>query len=99
MRYNTDMKRTLGELIRYLLVGGAAALVDWLVLYLLTESLLPLLGAAAVYPAHAASFLAGLTVNYLLSNAFVFTAAYQRGRGRGAKAFLLFGLILSLIHI
>ena len=87
------MKRTLGELLRYLLTGGIATLVDWAVLYVAGEWLLVPLGTAGLYLAHALSFSAGLLVNYLLSNVFVFTAEHQKGKGNGLKAFLLFAAI------
>ena len=51
------------------------------------------LGAAGVYPAHAISFTAGLTVNYALSNVFVFTADHQRGKGSGVGPFVRFAVI------
>lgn len=77
-------------MLRYLLVGGIATLVDWAVLYGCTEWVFAPLGTLAVYPAHVLSFSAGLAVNYLLSNVFVFTAAHQRGKGRGIQSVLLF---------
>lgn len=77
-------------MLRYLLVGGIATLVDWAVLYGCTEWVFMSLGTFAVYPAHVLSFSAGLAVNYLLSNVFVFTAEHQRGKGRGLKPALLF---------
>ena len=88
------MKKQLKELIRYAIVGGIATLIDWFVLYACTEWVFAFLGTKqAVYPAHVLSFLAGLTVNFVLSNRFVFTAPEQQGKGRNLKSFLLFGLI------
>lgn len=87
------MKKNLLEMIRYGLVGALATLVDWAVLYLGTEFLFSPLKENAVYPAHVLSFLAGLTVNFILSNVFVFTADSQKGKGNSVKAFLLFAII------
>lgn len=87
------MKRNLWELIRYAVVGGIATLVDWFVLYACTEWVFSPLGKSAVYPAHVLSFLAGLTVNFVLSNRFVFTAASQRDKGKDFRSFLLFCVI------
>lgn len=81
------------EFLRYCLVGGIATLVDWAVLYFCTEWLFVRIGANAVYPSHALSFLCGLTVNFLLSNHFVFVRSEQRSRGRDLKSFLLFAVI------
>lgn len=91
MKYavNNDIR----EFLRYILVGGIATLADWAVLYLCTEWLFARIGAYAVYPSHALSFLCGLTVNFLLSNRFVFVQAEQRSRGRDFKSFLLFAVI------
>ena len=87
------MKKNLLEMIRYGLVGALATLVDWAVLYLGTEFLFSPLNENAVYPAHVLSFLAGLTVNFILSNVFVFTADSQKGKGNSVKACLLFAII------
>ena len=87
-------KALLGEFFRYVLVGGLAFLADWGSLVLLKEYVLPAAwGDAAVYAATAAAFVIGLTVNFILSNLFVFTAAYQKKKGKSFGAFLVFAVI------
>ena len=73
------------QLFRYVVVGGVSFVVDYGLLYLLTEraGIHYLLSATC-------SFLAGLTVNYLISIRWVF------GRSRSGSRlteFLLFGVI------
>ena len=61
-----DTDNTLIQFIRYCFVGGVAFIVDWLVMILLTETLLHYLVAVAV------GFVAGLVTNYTLSKKMVF---------------------------
>ncbi len=56
------------QFCRYVLVGGIAALVDWSILYLITQSGLYYMFSAII------SFLAGLFVNFILSKKLVFKA-------------------------
>jgi putative flippase GtrA len=64
---------TFIQLFRYTFVGGLAFIVDFGLLYLLTDY------AGLYYLVSAAiSFLAGLTVNYLLSIRWVFHAQESR---------------------
>lgn len=57
------------ELLRYLFVGGSAFVVDYGLLYLLVEfAQVHYLSAAAI------AFVAGLTVNYMLSITWVFSS-------------------------
>lgn len=61
-----DTDNTLIQFIRYCFVGGVAFIVDWLVMIVLTETLLHYLVAVAV------GFVAGLVTNYTLSKKMVF---------------------------
>jgi len=72
------------QLYRYALVSSVALAVDVGLLYLLTEKVgLNYLVSASL------AFLCGLTVNYLLSLGFVFSASRLNRR----REFLLFSLI------
>lgn len=100
------------EIIRFLIVGGAATVVDFavmgLVLYLFEPSLYPDF-FSLFFPARDASlsaklfgtglgFLSGLAVNYLLSVAFVYK---EKGISKTVKGFLAFSglsLVGLLIH-
>ena len=76
---------TLFQLLRYGFVGGVAFVADYGLLYVLTEF------AGVQYLVSAAlAFVAGLTVNYLLSNLIVFKA--HRLESRLAE-FLVFAVI------
>ncbi len=85
-------KSTIFEFLRYVIVGGVSAVVDMGVNYVMLYFVLGgtkddhLLVALAV----TAGFLVGLTVNYILSNIFVFSTAEQRQKGRTVGAFLIY---------
>jgi len=81
----TSSDNTLLQLFRYTFVGGFAFLVDFGLLYILTEF------AGFHYLLSATiSFVAGLVVNYLLSKIWVFTrSTYSNNK----VEFLLFAVI------
>ncbi len=88
-------KDTLFEFLRYVVVGGVAALVDmgvnYTVLYLI-------LGATKddkwqVAAAVTAGFVIGLIVNFALSNIFVFRKAEQQKDGKTVKAFVIYTVV------
>ncbi len=88
-------KDTLFEFLRYVVVGGVAALVDmgvnYAVLYLI-------LGATKddkwqVAAAVTAGFAIGLIVNFALSNIFVFRKAEQQKDGKTVKAFVIYAVV------
>jgi putative flippase GtrA len=82
-RGKTD--NTLLQLFRYTLVGGFAFLIDFGVLFALTEYLnLHYLVSAAI------AFIAGLSVNYYLSTKWVFA---RRAFGNRIVEFTLFAFI------
>ena len=82
------MNRTYGQLVlefgRYLLVGGFAFIVDFLVLTLSYELFLKQL-SGGVYLATGVGFAAGLAVNYLLSVHFVISEAKGTELGRASR--------------
>jgi putative flippase GtrA len=64
------------KVVRYFLVGGTAALVDWSIFALLSfQAEVPYLIAAAI------SFILATLVNYLLSIRFVFRSGARFSRG------------------
>jgi putative flippase GtrA len=76
-------QNTLLQLIRYLFVGGFAAVVDTGCLYFLHSQLrMNYLGAAAI------GFILGLLTNYLLSIIWVFESS-----GKIKEEFVLFAII------
>ena len=84
------------EIIRFLLVGGLATLVDWLISFLVSaycpewiiyswnikDSLATLCG-----------FVVGLIINYVLSVVFVYKNKKDENSGKSFKDFLVFTLI------
>ena len=78
------MKRTIKEFIRYCFVGGIAFLVDYGILVFVTEVIGLDHKISAIF-----GFIAGLTVNYLLSKTIVFKAQVKNN----ATAFLIFAVI------
>ncbi len=83
------------ELLRYCIVGGVAAVVDMSANYAM---LYWILGATKddgwqVALSVTVGFLVGLTVNYILSNVFVFNKESQQKRGKTVKAFLIYAAV------
>lgn len=88
-------KETIWEFLRYVVVGGVAAVVDIAVNYVM---LYVILGATSedkwqVAVSVTAGFIVGLIVNFLLSNVFVFRKAEQQKEGKTAKAFIIYVLV------
>lgn len=96
MKVKQTKKQIFWEIVRFLLVGGTATLVDYLVFWLLDALLLPALvpnATVALIVATALGFCAGLIVNWLLSVRFVFRAVRDKEEARSKKSFALFALI------
>ncbi|MDR1331294.1 MAG: GtrA family protein [Tannerella sp.] len=72
------------QLLRYALVGGVAAAVNFACLFALTD-----LCGMYYLVSNVLSFLAGLTVNYALCKRFVF----RGGIGNGKVEFMIYGLV------
>ena len=86
------------EIIRFLIVGGTATLVDYAVFWLFDGVLFPCLSVsggdtAFLVLATALGFCAGLFVNWTLSVRFVFLAVKDKAETRSKKAFGVFALI------
>jgi putative flippase GtrA len=88
-------KDTLWEFLRYVLVGGFAALVDMGVNYVMLYVILGATGEDKwqVALSVTAGFIVGLTVNFILSNIFVFRKAEQQKEGKTVKAFVIYALV------
>ena len=83
--FKAGAEGTLVQLFRYTIVGGVAFVVDFGLLYVLTEF------AHFHYVLSATiSFIAGLTVNYLLSRVWVFSQSQFQNK---KVEFLLFAAI------
>jgi putative flippase GtrA len=81
------------EFLRYVLVGGAAFVIDFGVLYLTKTVLFPGLGETGILLATALGFTAGLVFNYILSFIFVFKQIDENARRHKVRAFLVFAII------
>ena len=84
------------EIVRFLIVGGTATLVDYAVSYLLYRWLLPpeaIGGTPSLVLSTAAGFCVGLAVNWTLSVLFVFRNVKDKKKSRSGGSFLKFALI------
>lgn len=96
------LKPLFKEFVRYLIVGGTAALVDWSTLYLTYNYVFANSGSWRLTLATAVGFTAGLIYNYILSLVWVFKSAKERNKGKTLGAFLIFvvigvvGLLLTI---
>lgn len=87
------LKSLIKEFARYLVVGGAAFLVDWGTLYLTYNFVFVNLGEWQLILATAAGFILGLVFNYILSLIWVFQSARNSNKGKTVGAFLIFAVI------
>ena len=121
--YNIGMKKLiqnftikhprLAEIIRFLIVGGSATIVDYIamgiVLYIFNPSLYPHFynvwignenpSTLATIIGTGVGFIAGLIFNYIFSIIFVFQ---EKGQSRTAKGFIIFSLFATgglIIHL
>ena len=99
----------VGEILRFLIVGGIATLVDMfamgVVMYLMQKDIYPSFinvfintptpSTLATIVGTTCGFIIGLIVNYFLSIAFVFN---NKGKSKSAKGFIIFTL-LSIIGL
>lgn len=95
VRDRQALKKMLFEFIRYVFVGGFAAVVDMAVNYVM---LFFVLGSdkndrGMVAISVAVGFIVGLAVNYVLSNIFVFKTEEQKKKGKTLAAFLIYAAV------
>lgn len=93
MKQNSALnKNNLMEFLRYALIGGISALVDmgvnYLCLYYIFHATKDDKGPVAL--SVTIGFIAGLIVNYVLSNIFVFRSQEQKEKGKTLSAFLIY---------
>ena len=88
-------RENLKEFLRYVIIGGLSALIDMGVNYL---TLYHIFNATKndklpVAVSVTAGFIAGLVVNYILSNVFVFRTPEQKEKGKTFGAFLIYAAV------
>ncbi|WP_238858807.1 GtrA family protein [Clostridium sp. YIM B02569] len=88
-----NKKMIFNEFIRYIFVGGAAFIVDVLILYVFKTKVFFELDDIGIYISTALGFSAGLVFNYIFSVIFVFKSAKEQDKGRNIFSFFLFSLI------
>lgn len=84
------------EILRFLVVGGTATLVDYLIALLFYAALLPPIvvgSTVSLVVSTAAGFSIGLTVNWILSITFVFKDVSDKKKSRSTTSFAVFALI------
>ena len=94
------------EIIRFLIVGGLATLVDYLVFWIFDAFVFPASwGTVALVLATGLGFCVGLTVNWVLSVRFVFRETGEEISVRSKKPFFgfaiigVFGLIITELGV
>lgn len=99
--------KNAGEILRFIIVGGIATLVDMftmgVVMYLMQKSIYsgflnvfihpPTPSTLATIIGTTVGFLVGLIVNYVLSILFVFN---EKGNSKSAKGFMVFALLSAV---
>ncbi len=98
-RIQQTKKQLILEIIRFLIVGGTATLVDYFVFWIFDGVLFPLISTASWWKttslvlATALGFCVGLVVNWLLSVSFVFKQVKNKEEASSKKSFALFTII------
>ena len=83
------MNKLIKQLLRFGVVGGIAFLIDYLLLYVLTEYInIPVMFSSVI------SFTVSVIFNYILSTKWVFDTKKKQG----IKEFIIF-IVLSLIGL
>ena len=95
MKFLEKNKALILEFLRYAVVGGISAVVDMAANYV---ALFYIFGGTKddrglVALAVALGFVFGLTVNFILSNAFVFKSEEQKKKGKTAGGFLIYAAV------
>ncbi len=96
MEEKQTKKQLFWEIFRFLIVGGTATVVDYLVHALLQGALLPLFLKSEAWQTFfgtAFGFCAGLFVNWVLSVKFVFQQVTNKEKAASKKSFFLFAII------
>lgn len=88
------------EIFRFLLVGGTATVLDYIVFYLFRQWILPgalvdsdIWDIISLTIATALGFVVGLIVNWVLSVKFVYRAVRNKEEAASKKSFLIFTVI------
>ena len=89
-------KELLFEILRFLIVGGVATIIDWVICFVL-EKILPtwVVGNWHIEKTVATTcgFIVGLIVNYVFSLIFVYKHKKNEDEGKSVKDFIVFTLI------
>ena len=97
-------KELFAEIVRFLIVGGCATVIDYLVFWLFDAQLLPLcfpqggLANVSLTISTAAGFLAGLIFNWIFSVVFVFKRTREKIKISSMHAFGTF-IFISVIGL
>ena len=89
-------KQVIAEICRFLLVGGLATLLDYVIAYLLYRWLLPPVLIGEVFSlalSTAFGFVIGLITNWILSVTFVFRNVWRKENNSSKNAFFRFTVI------
>ena len=99
-RIEQTPKQLFWEIIRFLIVGGTATLVDYAIFYLFRQWVLParlidsgIWNITSLVIATAFGFCVGLLVNWILSVRFVFRSVRNEEEVRSKKSLMIFTMI------
>jgi putative flippase GtrA len=83
----------LNEFFRYVFVGGIAFVVDFGTLFICVEYIIPNWNNLGLYLSTTIAFIAGFSVNYLLSILIVFTGEQYNAKSKPVFNVLMFAVI------
>lgn len=93
MGFGESLKKynnTIFEFLRYILVGGSAFVLDFLIMYICNEYIFK---GHFLYISVFLGYFIGLVYNFLLSCAYVFKDGFKKIKDKEIKCFIIFTLI------
>lgn len=87
-KINSDMKKLVKQILRFIFVGGTAFVIDFGVLWLLTE-----VAGINYLLSNAISFSASVIYNYIMSILWVFDVKKTHSKAKELVVFILLSLI------
>lgn len=91
MKNKEQLVSLIKEFFRYVMVGGAAFVIDFCTLIVLKEFILPDMSGFELYVATTGGFISGLIFNYFFSKRFVFKS--NTARSKSLTGFIIFTII------
>jgi putative flippase GtrA len=93
IKFSSQYRQIIHEFLRYALVGGAAYILDFSMLYLSRTLFFYRMGHNGILLATALGFTSGLILNYVFSLRFVFKKIDEKAQRHKIRSFILFVII------